>query len=327
VIQKNWQELIRPNKLQVAVGSDAARVATMVAEPLERGFGVTLGNALRRILLSSLQGAAVQSVHIDGVLHEFSSIAGVREDVTDMVLNIKDIAIKMQGEGPKRMVVKKQGPGTVTAGDIQTVGDVVVLNPDLVLCTLDEGAEIRMEFTVNTGKGYVPAERNRPEDAPIGLIPVDSLYSPVRKVSYKVENTREGQILDYDKLTMTIETNGAVSPEDSLAYAARILQDPQESGRARIVRPLGELLEERQHRLYRRSRAEERSGNAAHAEFRTKVAQRNQGSACADGPASRHGSAGLAAGKYRRARQALRGSLLTGNSCQESGIRGLIPDF
>ena len=211
-IQKNWQELIRPNKLQVSVGADTRRTATVVAEPLERGFGVTLGNALRRILLSSLQGAAVQSVHIDGVLHEFSSIAGVREDVTDIVLNIKDIAIKMQGDGPKRMVVKKQGPGTVTASDIQTVGDIVVLNPELVLCTLDEGAEIRMEFTVNTGKGYVPAERNRPEDAPIGLIPVDSLYSPVRKVSYKVENTREGQILDYDKLTLSIETNGAVAP-------------------------------------------------------------------------------------------------------------------
>src|SRR5213082_2496831 len=134
----------------------------------------------------------------------------------------------MQGDGPKRMVVKKQGPGTVTAGDIQTVGDIVVLNPDLVLCTLDEGAEIRMEFTVNTGKGYVPSERNRPEDAPIGLIPVDSLYSPVRKVSYKVENTREGQILDYDKLTLSIETNGSVSPEDALAYAARILQDQLE---------------------------------------------------------------------------------------------------
>jgi DNA-directed RNA polymerase subunit alpha len=225
VIQKNWQELIRPNKLQVTPGNDPARFATVIAEPLERGFGLTLGNALRRILLSSLQGAAVQSVHIDGVLHEFSSIAGVREDVTDIVLNIKDIAIKMQGEGPKRMVVKKQGPGTVTAGDIQTVGDVVVLNPDLVLCTLDEGAEIRMEFTVNTGKGYVPAERNRPEDAPIGLIPVDSLYSPVRKVSYKVENTREGQILDYDKLTMTVETDGSVTAEDSVALAARILQD------------------------------------------------------------------------------------------------------
>jgi DNA-directed RNA polymerase subunit alpha len=164
-------------------------------------------------------------VHIDGVLHEFSSIPGVREDVTDIVLNIKDIAIKMQGDGPKRMVVKKQGPGTVTAGDIQTVGDTVVLNPDLILCTLDEGAEIRMEFTVNTGKGYVPTERNRAEDAPIGLIPVDSLYSPVKKVSYKVENTREGQILDYDKLTLTVETNGAVTPDNAVAYAARILQD------------------------------------------------------------------------------------------------------
>ena len=225
VIQKNWQELIRPGKLHVSPGGDARREAILVAEPLERGFGVTLGNALRRILLSSLQGAAVQSVHIDGVLHEFSSIGGVREDVTDIVLNIKDIAIKMQGEGPKRMVVKKQGPGTVTAGDIQTVGDIVVLNPDLVLCTLDEGAEIRMEFTVDTGKGYVPAERNRAEDAPIGLIPVDSLYSPVKKVSYRIENTREGQILDYDKLTLSIETNGAVGPEDALAYAARILQD------------------------------------------------------------------------------------------------------
>src|SRR3978361_1018680 len=188
VIQKNWQELIRPEKLQVSLGSVVKQSGTGVAEPLERGFGVTLGNALRRVLLSSLQGAAVQSVHIDGVLHEFSSIPGVREDVTDIVLNIKDIAIRMQGEGPKRMVVKKQGPGVVTAGDIQTVGDVVVLNPDLQICTLDEGAEIRMEFTVNTGKGYVAADRNRPEDAPIGLIPVDSLYSPVKKVAFKVEN-------------------------------------------------------------------------------------------------------------------------------------------
>jgi DNA-directed RNA polymerase subunit alpha len=223
--QQNWQQLIRPTKLQVSTGTDSQRMATLVAEPLERGFGRTLGNALRRILLSSLQGAAVQSVHIDGVLHEYSSIAGVREDVTDILLNIKDIALKMRGDGPTRMVVKKRGPGTVTAADIQTLGDVVVLNPELVLCTLDAGAEIRMEFTVATGKGYVPAERKRLEDAPIGLIPVDSLYSPVRKVSYKVENTREGQILDYDKLTISIETNGAISPEDALAYAARILQD------------------------------------------------------------------------------------------------------
>ena len=225
MIQKNWQELIKPNKLEVSPGDDPKRIATVVAEPLERGFGTTLGNSLRRVLLSSLQGAAVTAVHIDGVLHEFSSIPGVREDVTDIVLNVKTIAIKMQSEGAKRMTLRKTGPGAVTAGDINTVGDVQILNPELVLCTLDEGAEIRMEFTVDTGKGYVPAERNRTEDAPIGLIPVDSLYSPVKKVSYRIENTREGQILDYDKLIMTVETNGAVTPEDAVAYAARILQD------------------------------------------------------------------------------------------------------
>jgi DNA-directed RNA polymerase subunit alpha len=225
VIQKNWQELIRPNKLEVTPGDDPRRSATVVAEPLERGFGLTLGNSLRRVLLGSLQGAAITSVHIDGVLHEFSSIPGVREDVTDIVLNIKDIAIKMQSDGPKRLVLKKQGPAAVKAGDISTVGDIQVLNPDLVICHLDEGAEIRMEFTVNTGKGYVPADRNRAEDAPIGLIPVDSIFSPVKKVSYGVTNTREGQILDYDKLTMTVETNGAISPEDAIAYSARILQD------------------------------------------------------------------------------------------------------
>ena len=224
-IQKNWQEQIKPNKLEISLGDDPKRIATIVAEPLERGFGLTLGNSLRRILLSSLQGAAITSVHIDGVLHEFSSIPGVREDVTDIVLNIKDIAIKMQGEGPKRMTLKQRGPGPVLAGDIAAPGDIQVLNPNLVICTLDDGAEIRMEFTVATGKGYVPADRNRAEDAPIGLIPVDSLYSPVKKVSYRIENTREGQVLDYDKLTMTVETNGAISPEDSVAYAARILQD------------------------------------------------------------------------------------------------------
>ncbi|MEM7425791.1 MAG: DNA-directed RNA polymerase subunit alpha [Pseudomonadota bacterium] len=225
MIQNNWQELIKPNKLDIKPGIDAQRVATLVAEPLERGFGVTLGNALRRVLLSSLQGAAVNSVQIDGVLHEFSSISGVREDVTDIVLNIKEIALRMHVEGPKRVILRKEGPGVVTAGDIEETADIEILNPDHVLCTLDEDADIRMEFTVNTGKGYVPAERNRPEDAPIGLIPVDSLYSPVKRVSYKVDNTREGQILDYDKLTMTLETDGSVSAEDAVAFAARILQD------------------------------------------------------------------------------------------------------
>lgn len=225
MIQKNWEELIKPNKLEINPGHDAGRFATVVAEPLERGFGLTLGNALRRVLMSSLQGAAVTAVQIDGVLHEFSSIAGVREDVTDIILNIKQLALRLHAEGPKRMTLSKTGPGTVTAGDITVGSDIEVLNPDLVLCTLDQGADIRMEFTVALGKGYVASDRNRPEDAPIGLIPIDSLYSPVKRVSYKVENTREGQILDYDKLTMQVETNGAISPDDAVAYAARILQD------------------------------------------------------------------------------------------------------
>ena len=225
VNQKNWQELIRPTKLEVQPGRDRRRMATVTAEPLERGFGTTLGNALRRVLLSSLQGAAVTSVQIDGVLHEFSSIAGVREDVTDMVLNIKEIAIAMQSEGAKRLMLRKEGPAIVRAGDIQTSGDIHVLNPEHVICTLDEGAEVRMEFTVASGKGYVSSERNSPEDAPIGLIPVDSIYSPVKRVSFKIENTREGQILDYDKLIMTVETDGSMTPEDAVAYAARILQD------------------------------------------------------------------------------------------------------
>ena len=224
VLQKNWQDLIKPGKLEVSPGRDRSKVATVVAEPLERGFGMTLGNALRRVLLSSLQGAAIKTVQIDGVLHEFSSIPSVREDVTNIILNIKEIALRVHSEGVKRMVLKKEGRGPAKAGDIEAGSDVEILNPDHVICTLDQGASIRMEFTADIGKGYVPADRNRPEDAPIGLVPVDSLYSPVKKVSYKVENTREGQILDYDKLTMTVETNGAVSPEDAVAYAARIIQ-------------------------------------------------------------------------------------------------------
>ncbi|MEX1147467.1 MAG: DNA-directed RNA polymerase subunit alpha [Sphingomonadales bacterium] len=225
MIQKNWLELIKPNKLDIQAASGDPRRATIVAEPLERGFGMTLGNALRRTLLSSLQGAAVTAIQIDGVLHEFSSIPGVREDVTDIVLNIKNLAIKLHSEGPKRLVLQADGPGEVTAGQIREVADVEILNPELVLCTLDEAAHFKLELTVDTGKGYVAADRNRPEDAPIGLIPVDALYSPVRKVSYKVENTRKGQVLDYDKLTMALETDGTVTPDDAVAYAARILQD------------------------------------------------------------------------------------------------------
>ncbi|MCZ2328143.1 DNA-directed RNA polymerase subunit alpha [Bartonella sp. F02] len=242
MIQKNWQELIKPGKVDFYT-HNSPNVLSVVVEPLERGFGLTLGNALRRVLLSSLRGAAVTAVQIDGVLHEFSSIPGVREDVTDIILNIKEIAVRMTEEGSKRVVIYKEGPGVVKAGDITTVGDMEVLNPEHVICTLDEGAEIRMEFIVNTGKGYVPSDRNCVDGAPIGLIPVDSLYSPVRKVSYKVENTREGQVLDYDKLTLTIETNGAVNGEDAVAFAARILQD-QLSVFVNFEEPQKESIEE-----------------------------------------------------------------------------------
>ena len=225
MIERNWNELIRPEKPLIEAGTDANRKARLVAEPLERGFGVTLGNSLRRVLLSSLQGAAVTAVQIDGVVHEFSSLEGVREDVVDIVLNIKQLALRMHAEGPKRMTLKATGPGVVTAGQIEVPSDIEILSPDHVLCTLDDGATVRMEFTVNTGKGYVPAEMNRPEDAPIGLIAVDSLYSPVKRVAYRVEPTRQGQSLDYDKLIMEVETNGAISPVDAVAFAARILQD------------------------------------------------------------------------------------------------------
>jgi DNA-directed RNA polymerase subunit alpha len=225
VIQKNWQALIKPNKLNIEPGVDSARVATVEAEPLERGFGLTLGNALRRVLLSSLQGAAVTSIQIEGVLHEFSSIQGVQEDVTDIVLNIKALALRLHSEGPKRMSLSATGPGPVTAEQIETGHDIEVMNPDQVICTLDRDASINMELVVETGKGYVAAAMNRPADAPIGLIPVDSIFSPVRKVSYKVENSRVGQVTDYDKLSMVVETNGTVTPEDSVALAARILQD------------------------------------------------------------------------------------------------------
>ncbi|HET6538430.1 MAG TPA: DNA-directed RNA polymerase subunit alpha [Sphingopyxis sp.] len=222
---RNWQELKKPSNLEIKAGSDGKRKATFVAEPLERGFGLTLGNALRRVLLSSLQGAAVTSIKIENVLHEFSSLAGVREDVTDIILNVKQIALKMESEGQKRLQLSATGPATVKAGDIMVSGDTQVMNPNHIICHLDDGATLNMELTADTGKGYVPAAANRPADAPIGLIPIDALFSPVRQVAYKVENARIGQELDYDKLNLTVETDGTVTPEDAVAYAARILQD------------------------------------------------------------------------------------------------------
>ena len=225
VQQKNWTDIIKPNGLATEYGSDPDRRATIVVQPLERGFGLTLGNALRRVLLSSLQGAAVTSIQIEGVLHEFSSIPGVLEDVTDIVLNVKALALRMHGVSSRRLSLRAHGPGAVTASQIEGVHDVDILNPDHVLMHLDQEIEVVMEMTVESGKGYVPAVQNRAEDSPIGLIPVDAIFSPVKKVSYKVENARVGQVTDLDKLSLTVETNGAVSPEDSVALAARILQD------------------------------------------------------------------------------------------------------
>ncbi|MDR1026112.1 MAG: DNA-directed RNA polymerase subunit alpha [Lactobacillus sp.] len=224
MIQKNWQELIKPTNLEVSP-SDGGNKAKIVVEPLERGFGLTLGNALRRVLLSSLQGGAVTAIKIDGVLHEFSVVPGVREDVTDIVLNIKGLAVAVHSEGPKTMTLKAEGPCEVTASMIETGHDVEIKNPNHVICSLDAGARLNVELFVGTGKGYVPAYMNKSADAPIGLIPVDAIYSPVKKVSYKVDNTRVGNATDYDKLTLVVETNAVISPEDAVALSARILQD------------------------------------------------------------------------------------------------------
>ena len=225
MLQKNWNELIKPDSLKVEPGLNPARQATIVTEPLERGFGLTLGNSMRRVLLSSLQGAAVTAIQIEGVLHEFSSIPGVLEDITDVVLNVKEMALRMHSEGPKRITLTAMGPGVVTASQIETGPDIEIMDPDHILLTLDQGARVVMEMTVETGAGYVPAVQNRVADAPIGLIPVDALFSPVKKVSYQVGNARIGERTDLDRLTIEIETNGAVNAEDTIALAARILQD------------------------------------------------------------------------------------------------------
>ena len=222
-VQKNWMDTMKSGKLEVNAGFDETKSAQIIAHPLEKGFGLTLGNALRRILLSSLQGGAITFVNIKGVLHEFSSIPGVREEVIDIIQNLKSLAFKMNTGEACKIYLNQKGPCQVTAGMIETSSQLEVMNPDLVICHLSADSEISMEMNVELGKGYVPAAQNRPEDAPIGLIATDAIFSPVRKVSYKVENTRVGQDTDYDKLIMNVETNGAIGPEDSVALAARIL--------------------------------------------------------------------------------------------------------
>ena len=224
MIQNNWDALIRPKPLNVSPGSDSSRQAKITVEPLERGFGLTLGNALRRVLMSSLQGAAVTGVRIDRVVHEFMSIKGIREDVTDIVLNLKDVRLRMQVAGPRKLNLKARDAGAVRASDIQCTNGIEILNPEHVICHLDEGASFDAELTVNVGKGYVNSEQ-QPDDGDAEVIPIDAIYSPVQRVAYKVESAREGEILDYDRLVLEIDTDGSVNPEDALAFAARIIQE------------------------------------------------------------------------------------------------------
>jgi DNA-directed RNA polymerase subunit alpha len=224
-MQKNWRELIKPKRLEVDYKGQPSTYGKFECEPLERGFGITLGNALRRVLLSSLQGSAITSVKIDSVLHEFSTIPGVLEDVTDVILNLKEIRFRMHGEGSRLLVIEKEGEGEVTAKAIQTNEHVEVLNPEQHVCTLAKDAKLRMELVVRQGKGYQPAERNVDENQPIGTIPIDAIFTPVQKVSYNVTQARVAQITDFDKLTVEIWTDGSVKPDDALAYAAKILKD------------------------------------------------------------------------------------------------------
>ena len=224
-IAKNWRELIRPRVLE----SDEQASDTywkFSCEPLERGFGVTLGNALRRVLLSSLQGAAITAVRINGVLHEFSTIPGVMEDVSDIVLNLKEVRLRMHGEGPKTLRVHKKGEGVLTAGELSMEdSSVEVINPDRRIATLSTEAEVEMELMVSTGKGYVPAEKNKTEDMPIGTIPIDAIFSPVQKINYTVTPARVGRETDFDRLNLEIWTDGTVAPADAVAYAAKILKE------------------------------------------------------------------------------------------------------
>lgn len=223
--EKNWKALIKPRRLEIEEETLTGYYGKFVAEPLERGFGITLGNSLRRILLSSIPGAAMTAIKIDGSLHEFSELPGVKEDVTDLILNLKEVVFKLHGAGLKTAHVEIAGEKEVTAADIVTDADVEVINPQQHIAILGAGAALKMEMTVKTGKGYVTAEKNKEEDMPIGTIPVDAIFTPIKKVNYTVTNARVGQITDYDKLTLEVWTNGTIKPDDAVALAAKILKD------------------------------------------------------------------------------------------------------
>jgi len=215
-------EIEKP-KIECVESSEDGSYGKFVIEPLERGYGITLGNSLRRILLSSLPGAAVTSIKIDGVLHEFSTIPGVKEDVTEIVLNLKSLALKINGEGPRTVYIDTRGQGEIKAGDIRAEGDVEIFNKDLHIATLNEDSRFYMEINIDKGRGYVPAEKNKESNKPIGVIPVDSIYTPVKRINYSVEDTRVGQVTDYDKLTFEIWTNGTIKPDESLSLGSKVL--------------------------------------------------------------------------------------------------------
>lgn len=219
-----WKNLTMPKQVVPDAGNDD-RYGKFTIEPLERGFGLTLGNALRRVLLSSLQGAAITAVRIEGVLHEFSTLPGVIEDVTEIVLNLKQVRLKMMGDGPKKGTFEMRGKGLIKAGDLQVDGEIVVLNPDLPIATLNKDGDLRMEVEIDGGRGYVSADTHSQTERPIGVITIDSLFSPVLKVNHHVEVTRLGQRIDYDKLTMEVWTDASILPQDAVAVAAKILRD------------------------------------------------------------------------------------------------------
>jgi DNA-directed RNA polymerase subunit alpha len=225
VIAKNWRDLIKPKGLEIERETLNPTYAKFICEPLERGFGITLGNGLRRVLLSSLQGAAITSIKVDGALHEFTTLPDVTEDVTEMVLNLKEVLFRAADVKPKTCRIEKEGEGRVLARDIQCPEGLEILNPDHPICTVSRGGRLAMELQVHVGRGYVPAERNKPANMPLGTIPIDALFSPIRKVNYTVTNARVGQQTDYDRLTVEVWTNGGVRPEDAVAYAAKILKD------------------------------------------------------------------------------------------------------
>ncbi len=225
MVQRSTRDLIRPKRLEVEKETLTPFYGKFIAEPLERGFGITIGNSLRRVLLSSIQGAAITSVKIDGVLHEFSTVPGVKEDVTDIILNLKEVRLKLHTEGPKTIRVKAEGPMVLKAGDIITDDAVEILNPDHYLATLSKDAKLSMEMVVKIGRGYVPAERNKDENQPIGTIPMDAIFSPIKKVNYTVTNARVGQRTDYERLTLEVWTDGSLTPEEAVTHAAKILKD------------------------------------------------------------------------------------------------------